>query len=498
MPKNAESVLRSLAMSALAMLCWSSLSWGQGFSTSLVYPTGHPYTPSNADPTIDIVVSNASGTSGKTYGAWRRKDRLCYGTKTLTGSWVIDSTLTGTNIWNLALAVQASGEVPHIVYMDLASTPTFTYRSQSGGSWFSEAIVSPVSGDSYYVRSASIALDNSSVPRVALSYSQLHGSVWTEYLLFGTRNGTNSWALDTVSTNTAGTLYGPLRLRMQGTTPHIAINELTSDFSYSFHYATKGSTWTVETVPNALFGDMAFLNVPIAAYMDGNRNLAYAYRDATLGWIPTNLGPVTGVWMSITTVSSTVLIAMLSVNGDSIRIASKPPADGWNFQLVSAWPAYTSPYTHVADHQSFVVGGYASSGTVKAHIAYFNPVTEYRMAKGTLETSDNNMVAGDADDGSMASPLKGTAGIVLSRITTGSGGEPIRLAFTYESAENAELTATVLDIMGRRVASEPISGSSRGLQTAVLSLPGIQNGLYFLRVSSATGLYASAKVAIVR
>jgi hypothetical protein len=472
----------------------------QGFSSTLLYPTQHPFTGSGADPSVSIVVSRQSGTLGKTYAAWRTGDRVFYGTKTTGGAWSIDSTMASSNAWGVTLALQSSGEVPHIAYLNPAdSTYGFVYATKVSGSWTTETILALDPTASPWGGPPSITLTSSSVPMVAMTYSIWEGDTLRQYIKVARRVSANNWSIDQAVVRNGYPGFSDVNIKSPTGTPHLTFNDLAT---YVFKYATKSPNWAIDSVggPASQTAGQTLVvgSVPIVAYVDGNEQLVFAYRDPSLGWQKTSLRPAQHL-VSLVDVGSEYVIAYASRNLDSVRVASRNASGSWNYQRVAPWHMYPPNPT---DHPWLSVGGYSSGGSTTTHIAWANTSSaqnadfdEYDFATGVLTTNGNSRVQIAGDEDEPRRPASGGLSVVGSRFERNSAVAAVRMVITASTPERVR--ASLFDVSGRSLASRPWEAIDAGVTSRNWEIGNVKRGMYFLRVETTGGSSAVGKCVLL-
>lgn len=428
---------------------------------------------------------------------------LRYATRTGTGAWAIDSSLTTeAQAGEASLAVvNSSPYAPHLALTNLNSSASWvTYATKSGSTWSYETVlpVKPAGtgADSVEsVLSVAIALSSANVPTVAYCWKRRLGK-WE--LWVATRQGANNWSREKVVVSTGSTdSYGAVNLKMDTSGNLYVVWARTRPSVISAEFAKKSAgTWSFETIASGSLGQhvaMALDGTVAHAAYDSAGQLYWAVRDPSLGWQKTSLRPMgsTGGARTIA-LTGTAAAPLIAYQGDvdSVRFASKTIL-GWNFQRVAQ--TTLSP--------ALSLGFYASGGANRPQIAYSatgaTGVANY-VASGTQFTNNDSRAhpAGDPDagwiqDGHLPS-------IAFSgREAIAPGGRLLRFGVTLSAP--TELSVELLDLAGRRIAGADLGHQGAG--RLELSLPlehEAASGIYFLTARNHDGASAHAKVALIR
>ncbi len=494
--------VRNLAVLLTLLLVSPVVARAQGFTSATV----HYIYDSFGTAHNSLFVRNVStplyfltyGTSG---AFWR------YATRTGTGAWAIDSTVTGSPDEVALVIPSASPFNPHVVLLDHeAGTPWVQYATKTGSTWSYESIVPrPAFGDTILtVYSVAIAISGIT-PSVLYSYRHTNGSY---RLAMATRGGDGVWTYERVRSSDpvqGEQAMSQVNLRVTSAPAYhasfVLANANPEAGCVAYSTRSGGSGWTTEPVisGSALFLDALALapsGIPMIAYSKAS-TLYWASRQGPANWPQTNLGPM---WDDVSPRGLSMvsdgggfpLIAYVNSDGDSIRFASKSTF-GWNFQRVAPrlpFGVFSPPVS---------IGLYSSGGVGRPQIVYEKGTSgpDFIMLASGQQLQTNSSSARPAD-GEVPWVQDGEIRAVRFTRTMSQTADKNLLRGALAVLDASEVTLEVLDLQGRRVAAHALGALTPGEHEVDMNVADLPTGVYFVTARLAGGAKATTKLAIVR
>lgn len=452
-------------------------------------------------PSIALVVNLVNGTSYCTYtvGGSPGINAVKYATKPAGGAWTEED----TQVWAKDVAITTTqftqgNVVPHLAIADFYKTGTpdlqgtMLWASRSTSGVWTYEVVDP--GLTTECQSVWIGLSSSNVPRIAYWVVDPSGADYSR-LKLARRLGANAWQIEVVDSVAAGS-FDDVTVRMWNGPEILTYGRLAAGApTYEFIYAFKsGSNWVKEeiepTASNPQNGAMMLPANGIAhvAYWTNDGMLNYAYRLSVNNWVRTKLRPALALNAdrSISIAqgpSNEPSIAYFSVNGDSLRYASKK-SNRWNYQQVAQAGGDFGPIS---------VGVHSATQTMPkiAHVGYDEIGTRtYFLAEGIQSFSGNSSAR-------QAREEQPAAGAGLSIV--GSGVVPGGVvALRLGQVEGGEVEFDLVDVAGRVIARRAPEWLDAGPHEVVWDVGSPPAGMYFVHMRTRAGARATAKLVIAR
>ncbi|MFN8586952.1 MAG: T9SS type A sorting domain-containing protein [Candidatus Eisenbacteria bacterium] len=483
-----------LAMAAL--LAWPGVAGAQGFTTAFVDRALSSFGADDAYFAFDVRNSSTPLFRLAYQAGAANSAGIRYATKTgANGAWSIDSTITWTAN-NVGLAVGSSSPyTPHLV-TDMGSghaspDPWVGYLTRSGSTWTYESVLRRATGVDTVasLKSCAIALSSGGVPTVAYSIKRASSSYYELWVVTRVSDPTDPWK-NRIKVQQATESFTQVKVKVDGVgNPHIVY---VGEVSGTLVYLNKATNWTPEISATACSDPSLAMDgsTPHLAWNQAGR-LLWGYRDATLGWVTSDLRDAYGAaHQNIALAGSAATPLIAYQNNDSLRVASRTVYGAWCFQRVAeAMPT------------SVGVGFYNVSGQIKGQVLWAaeqsNATQAHLLSSGTVlqpnDTAPNP--AGDTDewvtDGTW-SEIAVTAS--ASRL---GGGALVRASVTLGTS--GAVRVELLDVAGRRLATSENRGLARGTHAVELRPSGdVASGVYFVRAQLEGRGQATTKVIVVR